>query len=415
MQSTSTTRLFHYIELTVPFSCTVYMNTDNSSARARAVWLSQHLNNNNDPPPPDHNDAPEDNGIAPLPLPPTNRTSRPHSLCARIAAWVSILFMAMAVVRANRGSVEKVVVAVVSTMATKTCRDFGDQPSYVGESPSSVSVDLPRSTRGDCYRILTPASFMKSFPLPHPVDKIAHEVVLDEIGWSEPEKLLSSLTNGRSLVCSRLSESVSIIQEFVKHLAYTCSGGTYTKFALNDAINVTRRRLKATVTEINVLATFYASMKGGYYELNTSSAEALEKGQLSHKDRTLIKNQPSDLEYLRIDFHKWWGLPFKEKLRKCEEARSGVTALDRESQRLEQIGLVFRELMRIVEDLAASVLQWDAEFDDEGSRQEWLQDWFRQTIYQNPQLSELWTKLLASVHEEEERLLVEITTEWCEW
>ena len=158
-------------------------------------------------------------------------------------------------------------------------------------------------------------------------------------------------------------------------------------------------------------------MESSYYELNSSAAEALQKGQLSHMHRSLIKNQPSDLKYFGIDFYKWWGLPFKIKVRKSEEARSGVIALNRESQRLEQIGLVFRELKHIADEFAASITRWDTEFDDDGSRQErlqvWLQVWLREKVYQNPRLKELWTELLASVNEKEEDLLIKFTTEWC--
>lgn len=59
----------------------------------------------------------------------------------------------------------------------------------------------------------------------------------------------------------------STVQEFVKHLAHTCSARKYTKFALDDALNITRRRLGSTVTEIDALAALYASMERGYYEL----------------------------------------------------------------------------------------------------------------------------------------------------
>ena len=143
-------------------------------------------------------------------------------------------------------------------------------------------------------------------------------------------------------------------------------------------------------------------------------------GQLSHKQRTLIKNQPLWFGWIGIDLHEWWGVPFMQKIRKGEEAWLGVTAWNRESERLQQIGLLFRELKRIAEVLDASVMQWNAEFDDDDfynndSGQERLQVWFRQNVYQNLQLGKLWTKLLTSANEEaeEEGLLIEFTTEWC--
>ena len=286
---------------------------------------------------------------------------------------------------------------------------------FVGQVLTSISTDLPQSQQGDCYRILIPASFMKSFPLPHPINNNAHEVVLNEIGWPEPDKQISSLGNGRSLVYSHLSASASSIQEFVRQLAYTCSESKYVNVAFNDTIKVTHQQFELTLTEIDGLAALYASMEDGYHKLRSSAAEAFKKGQLNDRKQTLIKNQPSDLKPLGIDFYEWWGLPFKEKVRKSEEARLGVTALSRESQRLEQIGLVFRELKRSLELLVVSVNQWDTELDDDGiQRQEWLQEWFQQHIHQNQLLVQLWFKLLESVDDEEERLLIEITPNWCE-
>ena len=338
------------------------MNSNNPDAAARAAWLSQF---------------------------PKTKTTRSKS-------WACVsLVVVMAVVVGFMG----VVMAVVDP---------------VGEVLTSISTDLPWSQRGDCYRILTPASFIKSFPLPDPINKTAHQVVLNEIGWPEPDRLLSSLVNRRSLVCSHLSASISSIQDFVKHLAYTCSESKYRNMAFYDTIRVTHQQFELTLIEIDGLAALYASMKDSYHKLSSSATEALKKGQLSDREQTLIKNQPSNLKSHGIDFYRWWGLPFREKVRKSEAARSGITALNRESQTLEQIGLVFRELKRSVELLIVSVTQWDTELDDDGiPRQERLQEWFQQNIHQNQKLEKLWFKLLELVDDEEERLLIEITPDWC--
>ena len=47
--------------------------------------------------------------------------------------------------------------------------------------------------------------------------------------------------------------------------------------------------------------------------------------------RTLMKTQPARFRWLVIDLYDLWGVLFKQILRKDEEARSGVTALNRES------------------------------------------------------------------------------------
>ena len=342
------------------------MSSNNPEAAARAAWLLQ--------------------------FPKTKATRW------KPCAWVSLIVV-MAVVVFFVG----VVMAVVL-----------DSKDEVDEVLTSISTDLPPSQRGDCYRILTPASFIKSFPLPDSINKSAHRVVLNEIGWPEPEKQLSSLVNGRSLVCSHLSASVSSIQEFVRQLAYTCSESKHINVAFYDTIKVTHRQFESTLTEIDGLAALYASMKDGYYKLNTSAAEALKQGQWDKRQQRLIRDQSSGFQFHGINFIKWWGLPFKEKLRKSEEARSGITALNRESQKLEQIGLVFWELKRSVEFLILSVNQWDTEPDENGiPRQERLQEWFQQHILQNQKLEKLWFKLLKLVDDTEERLLIETTPDWC--
>ena len=76
-----------------------------------------------------------------------------------------------------------------------------------------------------------------------------------------------------------------------------------------------------------------------------------------------------------------------------------------------------RELRRIVGVLETLVTQWDAEFfyfslHNEGIGQERLWSWFQQNVCQNSRLRKLWDELFSSVNEEEEGLLIELTTEW---
>ena len=108
---------------------------------------------------------------------------------------------------------------------------------------------------------------------------------------------------------------------------------------------------------MNILDTLYASMKRGYDELALSSAEALRHIQWSYMQRTLMKTQPVWSRWLVIYLYDLWGEFFEQKLRKAEEARSGVITLNRESQRIRQIELVLRELRRIVGVLETLVTQ----------------------------------------------------------
>ncbi len=302
-----------------------------------------------------------------------------------------------------------------------TTTDLPTTPDLPITTDLPTTTDLsvcPYSQLGDCHWIPTPASSTRTFPLPYLVDEHVHKVVLNEIGWLEPDKLVNNLILERSLVISRLNESVSTIQLFVKHLAHTRPKDKTTFFALIENVSLVQKRLDAVVTAIDALDTLYASMKSRYDGLALSSAEALRKIPWRHMHRSLIRHQPTWSRWLVVDLGDWWEVPFKEEFRKDEEARSGVTALNRESQRIRQIKLIFHELRRIAGVLETSVTQWSAEFvydnpHDDGIGQERLRVWFRQNVYQNPQLGKLWDELFPSVNEEEEGLLIEFTTEWC--
>ena len=157
---------------------------------------------------------------------------------------------------------------------------------------TELALDVRQSQEVDCYWILLSASLVKSFSLPLPVDETAHRTVLHALGWVEPDEQLSSLVNGRSLVCSQLSASVSFGEEFVKQLAYTCSDRKYTDVSFNKAVRETRQQLKSMLTHIDDLAARYASMENDYNKLRLSTAQALRKGLLSPTKVWFMRNQP---------------------------------------------------------------------------------------------------------------------------
>ena len=85
---------------------------------------------------------------------------------------------------------------------------------HLFETLQSTTTDISacaRSQLGDCHWIPTPASSTRTFPLPYQVDELVHKVVLNEIGWTEPEKLINNLILERSLAIFFLKESVSAI------------------------------------------------------------------------------------------------------------------------------------------------------------------------------------------------------------
>ena len=338
------------------------MNLNNPEAAARAAWLAQF---------------------------PVTRTTRSKSWTWRSIVWNGLL-------------------ALFVGIAILLC-----QPSP--SKSTDVHADIPWSQQSLCHHILVPASYVKRFPLLKLINEIAHKRVLNEIGWLQPDKQLSSLANGRSLVCSQIRASVPLIYDFVRQLAYTCSESKSTDATFNDTVKATYQQFEKTLTEIDGLAALYAKMKDDYDTLSLSADEALRKCRLGFIKNRLIAGQPQYLSYFfNISFYKLWWLPLKDKCRKSEEVRSGVIALKRESQRLDQIGLIFQELKRSVKLLTGPVNQWDTELSGDGiPRQEQLQKWFHKSIHQNPNMGKLWLELSELIENGEEQLSIEIKPDWC--
>ena len=267
-----------------------------------------------------------------------------------------------------------------------------------------------------CYRIIAPFRDVEYFPLPLPVSLSAHEVVLDELRY--PEDILSSLIDQHTQVCSSLT---STSEELVKFLAraatvYACSESIPARTSFRDEINNAHKQLKSTVAEVQTLARLYDKIREDYHTLHSS--------------------------YIAYVF------PLKEDRRQEEKIRLGVVAMEREVQRLELILRVVQELETNLLVLAEQVSSWDTKFENGGNntlyvlikdlcqhvwdrllpryikhditklrrwdcvwRQMELQEWL--SVF-HQELKEHWNELLASVDEGEEKLVINITTEWCE-
>ena len=235
--------------------------------------------------------------------------------------------------------------------------------------------------------------------------------------WSKPEELINELVLKRTLVTIHLKEAKSTVESFPQYLIYMKLKDDASYIAFINYIHIVQQQLDAVVEAINILDTLYASMKSPYDEVALSSAEALRKTQWNSMHRALIKNQVEWSRWFN-DLDKRWGLRFRENFKKNEEARLGVTTLNREIQRVQQIGAVFRELRRIAEVLETLVIESKSKsvydnLHDHGVGQELLRVWFQDNIYQNPQLERLWDELVSSVNKEEEGFLIKFTTEWC--
>ena len=316
--------------------------------------------------------------------------------------------------------------------------------------PHSPSEDLFLSNQLHCYDVLGSASTVKSLPLPLPVNRNVHELVFARLHY--PEGTLSSLIDQHTAVCSIITFTTEELVKFLASAAtvYACPSNNYTTLSFSDEINTAREQLSSAATKIQALAHGYYSIREDYNKLHSSAVEAYKAAELSDYQEVLVKFQPWLLWKVGIDAYSAYVLPLKEKKRQMEEAQLGVVALEREIRRLERILLVVQDLQRILQQLAASSLEWDADSEEDSNtlyvlinriyqdvrarvsqcyskpdvtkprgrdcvwKQKQLQEWLREHIIQNRLLKEHWNELLKSVDKGEEKLVINITTEWCE-
>ena len=282
--------------------------------------------------------------------------------------------------------------------------------------PESPSQDPSLRNQLFCYRIIAPFRDVEYFPLPLSISRSAHEFILDELRY--PEEILSSLIDQHTQVCSSLT---STSEELVKFLAraatvYACSESIHARTSFRDEINNAYKQLNSTVAEVQTLARLYDSIREDYHTLHSS--------------------------YTAYVF------PLKEDRRQEEKIRLGVVAMEREVQRLERILRVVQELETNLLLLSERVRSWDTNFENGSNntlyvlikdlcqrvwdrslrryikhdltklrkwdcvwRQKELQEWL--SVF-HQELKEHWNELLASVDEGDEKLVINITTEWCE-
>ena len=206
--------------------------------------------------------------------------------------------------------------------------------------------------------VLSPTSSFAGFPLPHPVDEETHRDLLDE----RFPGMLDNLVRARSHVCSNLTAGS---RKYYQHLAgvtkmFTCSDSEYTEIAFHADIALARERLRLADSQINSLAGLYHGVRESYDTLNATAAEALDQTRLSNKTEFLSYLRYWMDPWLGFDAHAMYYFPWKNSLRKMEEVRSGIVALEREMQRLEHIKLEVQELEHFLRDLAVLLIKLNA-------------------------------------------------------
>ena len=310
----------------------------------------------------------------------------------------------------SRGFVIGIVVAVMAV--------FGFDILQSGfRSAADTSLSWTQQRR--CYQILRPFNDIKRFPLPLPVDEATHEAILNAIGRTESRQLLPSLSSEIHFVRSDLSELVKEGQDLSQRLAYAYSTRDGTNQNLIGKANDLLRRFDSTATPIKVSINLYDFLEVLYYQQQHTAKVALEHSYLGlPSQQTLVKYQPSALEKLGITFDKWYGQSLHERRKTWEEARLGVAALTRESQRLKQIGYLIAEGRRIL-DLLTTSLMLDlmlegAQCKENICRQESARQWRRLAMVDNARLGEVWRDVSASITDGEESLPIDISVDLCD-
>ena len=282
------------------------------------------------------------------------------------------------------------------------------------------------SPEADCLRIVSSASSLERFPLPHRVDVRAHEDILNLNELLNLE-MLTYLNHTHSAVCSTLATTTQALVRYVSNATkiYNSSRSGYTTDAFYTDTLVVSEQLRIAASHVNRFAEAYYTLQEDYYALMYTTEEAFKQGQLRGLTKFLVYAQPRGLlQRLGLfDAHEAYLDPLEEKARKMEKARLGVVALDRELQRVVQIEQVVGEVEHSLQLLATAVRDTETGSQHHSGKskkghqsiQKQLKKWYRQHIIQNRQLKENWIELLASVDrgEKEEELEMKISTEWC--
>ena len=144
-----------------------------------------------------------------------------------------------------------------------------------------------------CYRILDPVKHVEFFPLPLPISRSAHEVVLDKLHY--PEAVLSSLVDQHTEVCLSLTyTSEELVKSFARAAAmYACPDSNDTRTSFREEINTARKQLSsaAAAGPDPSSALLYTSEKTTD-TLHSSAVEASRAAQLSDYREVLVKYNP---------------------------------------------------------------------------------------------------------------------------
>ena len=201
--------------------------------------------------------------------------------------------------------------------------------SHASESDKLNPYSRPFNTRGSTEissLILTPCD----------IDITAHEAVLHELGDLD---VLQSIV----FVHAQVASSANFTSQKL-HSGFDRAIKTGTEIPIQllnpdtiDEIKSVRQQVRFSMHNVSKLFDLYQSLRLAYYALHRTSTEAYEKAQPNEAKQFIISATPVLLRYIGLDAERAWWDPWMEKKKMVEEARLGIVALERESERLQQI------------------------------------------------------------------------------
>ena len=263
-----------------------------------------------------------------------------------------------------------------------------------------------RFSKDKCCRLPLPPRLSTKLLLPYPINVSAHKAVLDHTGWDTDEQL-NLLFKHQKLVSSALSDARDTMEWLNQDLASMFSKNKFEKSSISNAINFSLILIDRVVEETNRLVALHANMDASYHTVDIYAADALKYDRMTSVQEFPVKFQPSTLHFFNLDFHGWYGAPWKQKVKRREEVRLGLAVFTRDSENSQQLKRLFEEFQSVTQRCATEISAIDR---PNISGKVWERIW---SCYKASNIGKYWIELFESAEGEEEALDLELTTGWC--
>lgn len=278
-------------------------------------------------------------------------------------------------------------------------------------SPKSSSRELKQSR---CRQILGPVSAIQDFPLPYPMDESAHVPVLDRIHWLDTEEYISQLRKESDSIHMITAEVLIEGRRLIEYLAIPRP--TRIASDLETAIKSLRELLLSMADSIILSNATYISLQLVYQAQISNAAKELQKHNSTwwHELGTkAVGYQSFGSQILLGDLDEKIGKPRRQISGTLDDARLGLTAVRQALRRLQQLLVLVRKLVQLMDTLNMLFAYEGAECNSR-CRQELVQQWLRQDVVGNTALVTIWDEISGSITLGEQWLPIGISDALCD-